>query len=163
LAAKAQDDIRSNPTGDACIKAYPSNNDLAVECVHLEPASSKTKMARVALTLDGKNYLAKVGSDWVLSGATKQATLSTDLVNLQEDTLQDFDRQQCINTIETWAKQGYRVICVVAKPVKELPNEIVDGEVGEFGDGFIFLGCLAIQDPPRDLWRIILKLFVKQV
>jgi P-type Ca2+ transporter type 2C len=150
VAAEAQDTVRSNPTGDACIKAYPSVDDLAVERVHLEAASSKTKMARAALTLGGKKYLAKVGSDWVLSGATKQATLATDLVNLQEDTLQEFDRQQCMDIIETWANQGYRVICVVAKPVEELPDEIVDSEVGEFGDGFIFLGCLAIQDPPRE-------------
>lgn len=157
LAAKAQDDVRSNPTGDACKQAYPddddettTNSDINFTRVLLETATSKTKMARVAVTIDGKNYLVKVGSDWVLSGATGQATLETNLCDLKKDSIQDYDDKACRDTIDMWARDGYRVICVMAKPVDDLPKEIVQDEVGEFGDDFIFLGCLAIQDPPRE-------------
>mmetsp|Transcript_8390 Transcript_8390/g.18049 ORF Transcript_8390/g.18049 Transcript_8390/m.18049 type:complete len:1011 (+) Transcript_8390:184-3216(+) len=150
LAAKAQDEIRSNPTGDACKNAMPENMENLLERVHLETATSKTKMARVAVTLQGKKYLVKVGSDWVLAGATRVATMSTDLSNLQSDSLQEFNKESAMGTIEVWAKEGYRVICVAVKPVEELPKEIVEDEVGDFGEDFIFLGCLAIQDPPRE-------------
>lgn len=154
LAAKAQDDVRTNPTGEACKKAHPVDYDgsASFERVLLEPATSKTKMARVAVTMNGHHYLVKVGSDWVLRGATGQATLQTDLLHLdRENTVQTFDRRACMDAIDTWAKDGYRVICVVAKPVEQLPAEIAEGEEGDFGgDGFIFLGCLAIQDPPRE-------------
>ena len=150
LAAKAQDDIRSNPTGDACKKAYPAGSTVAFERVLLEPATSKTKMARAAVTLNGKHYLIKVGSDWVLKGATGQATSATDLCDWNEETIHELNKTQCMKTIDTWAKEGYRVICVAARPVEELPLEIVEDEIGEFGDKFVFLGCLAIQDPPRE-------------
>jgi len=155
LTAKAQDDVRSNPTGEACKKAYPNDYekqlaDVNFERVLLEPATSKTKMARVGVTMNDHHYLIKVGSDWVLDGATGQATLKTDLFNLDKDTIQEFDRRNCMDAIDMWAKDGYRVICVVAKPVEHLPEEILEDQVGEFGDGFIFLGCLAIQDPPRE-------------
>ena len=53
LAAKAQDEVRSNPTGDACKKAYPEHLSMALERVHLETATSKTKMARAAMTVGG--------------------------------------------------------------------------------------------------------------
>lgn len=150
LAAKAQDDLRSNPTGDACKKAYPESFSASFERVLLESASSKTKMARTAVTINGQNFLAKVGSDWVLSSATGQATLQTDLTAWDSGTVQDFDKQACLDVIDKWARNGYRVICVVAKPVEKLPEDIVEDEVGDFGDGFTFLGCLVIQDPPRE-------------
>jgi len=154
LAAKAQDDVRSNPTGDACKKAYPEEKQatLRLERILLETATSKTKMARAGVILgaNGKKYLAKVGSDWVLQGATHQATLATDLVNLDQGTLQDFNEKECMNSIDTFAREGFRVICVAVKPVEDLPEKIVEDEMGEFADGFIFLGCLAIQDPPRE-------------
>lgn len=155
LAAKAQDEVRSNPTGDACKKAYPQdleeNNSLyQLERVALEEATSKTKMARVALSIGTKKYLAKVGSDWVLKGVTKQATMKTDLTDLQMDSLQDFALEDDLKQVDTWAKEGYRVICVAAKPVDDLPKVIKEDEEGDFGDNFIFLGCLVIQDPPRE-------------
>eukprot|EP00977_Amphora_coffeiformis_P014059 scaffold3846_cov108-Amphora_coffeaeformis.AAC.7 len=153
LAARAQDDVRANPTGDACKKAVSDQvvqNVPGFERHLLETASSKTKMARAAVTINGQNYLIKVGSDWVLRGATKQATLSTDLSNLSEDSLDPLDETFCENVINTWATDGYRVICVTAKPVNTIPEEIVEGEEGDFKDGFIFLGCVAIQDPPRE-------------
>jgi P-type Ca2+ transporter type 2C len=152
LAAKAQDEIRSNPTGDACRKAYPENGgNLAFNRVLLESASSKTKLARVAVTINGKSFLAMVGSDWVLDGANTQAKVSLDLRDLKSDMLEPFNKAQCMESIDVWAREGYRVICVVAKPVEQLPAEINEGEVGDFADGFIYLGCLAIQDPPRDV------------
>ena len=161
LAATAQDDLRSNPTGIACKNAYPNDQQqqVSVERIALEAATSKTKMARCALILEGKRYLVKVGSDWVLRGATGQATMDTNLCNLQMDSIQDFDKQRCMAIIETWAKEGYRVICVAAKPVETLPETIHEDddeneneEESDFGwrDNFIFLGCLVIQDPPRD-------------
>jgi len=151
LAAQAQDDVRSNPTGEACKKAQPEDFKFSHDRSALETATSKTKMARMAITIGGNRYLVKVGSDWVLKGATGQATIATDLldVNMMQ-TVREFDRQQCMKTIETWARQGYRVICIAVKPVDELPKTIVEGEVGEFADDFVFLGCLAIQDPPRE-------------
>ena len=150
LAAKAQDEVRSNPTGDACKNAYPKDFTADFERVLLETATSKTKMARLAVRMNGKNYLAKVGSDWVLHGATGQATMATDLCDLQMNTVHDFDKEKAMKTINTWASEGYRVICITAKPVESLPTEIVEDDEGDFGDGFIFLGCLAIQDPPRE-------------
>ena len=152
LAAKAQDEIRSNPTGDACRKAYPENGgNLEFNRVLLESASSKTKLARVAVTINGKGFLAMVGSDWVLEGVNTQAKVSLDLRDLKEDMMEPFDRVKCMESIDVWAREGYRVICVVAKPVERLPTEIDEGEISDFGDGFIYLGCLAIQDPPRDV------------
>ena len=153
LAAKAQDDVRSNPTGDACKKAYPehsSNNNLQFDRVLLETASSKTKMARMAVTINGTKYLVKVGSDWVLQGTTGQARPATDLSDWKNDCVEPFDKKICMDTIDRWAKDGYRVICIVAKPVQHIPEEIVQDEEGDFGDGFTFLGCIAIQDPPRE-------------
>ena len=148
LAAKAQDDVRSNPTGDACKKAIPENAPM--ERVSLEPASSKTKMARVAVTINDQHFLAKVGSDWVLDSVNTQATEKTDMANWEDNTTEPFDKVACMEKINTWAKGGYRVICVVAKPVNMLPEKIIEGEEGDFGNGFTFLGCLAIQDPPRE-------------
>jgi P-type Ca2+ transporter type 2C len=118
----------------------------------LETASSKTKLARAAVTLDGNHYLLKVGSDWVLKGAVAQATVDTDLrePQLLQNTTDRFDQAQCMETIDTWAREGYRVICVTVRPVDELPKAILEGEVGDFEDGFIFLGCVVIQDPPRE-------------
>jgi Ca2+-transporting ATPase len=150
LAATAQDDLRSNPTGDACKKALPEQLEGTYKRVLLEPASSKTKMARAAMTIKDQNYLVKVGSDWVLDSASRQATVATDLTNFSNNTTQEFDKAVCVNMINTWAKGGYRVICIVAKPVDQLPKEILEDEVGEFGEGFTFLGCLVIQDPPRE-------------
>ena len=151
LAAKAQDDVRSNPTGDACKKAAPDNlGGMDFERVLLETATSKTKMARAAVIIQGKKYLIKVGSDWVLRGATGQATLQTDLANLSQGSIQPYDEATCKNMIDTWAKDGYRVICVTAKPVDSFPQEIDENVTGDFADGFIFLGCIAIQDPPRE-------------
>jgi magnesium-transporting ATPase (P-type) len=152
LTAKAQDDVRSNPTGDACKKAYPDNYNMKVERPMLETATSKTKMAKMAIILGNDNkYLVKVGSDWVLNGSTKQATIATDLTNLQQDTLQPYDERRCMELIDQWAKEGYRVICVTAKPVKEFPEVIEEGhDDPEFHHDFIFLGCLVIQDPPRE-------------
>lgn len=152
LAAKAQDEIRSNPTGDACRKAYPENGgNLAFNRVLLESASSKTKLARVAVTINGKSFLVMVGSDWVLDGASTQAKVSLDLRDMKDNMLEPFNKAKCMESIDVWAREGYRVICVVAKPVEHLPTEINEGEVGDFADGFIYLGCLAIQDPPRDV------------
>jgi Ca2+-transporting ATPase len=148
LAGKAQDDVRSNPTGDACKKAVPENDTM--ERVLLEPASSKTKMARVAVNINDQNFLAKVGSDWVLNAVSTQATEKTDMANWDDSTIEPFDMAVCMEKINTWAKGGYRVICVVAKPVNSLPEEIIEGEDDDFGEGFTFLGCLAIQDPPRE-------------
>ncbi|KAL3917370.1 MAG: hypothetical protein SGILL_004745, partial [Bacillariaceae sp.] len=150
LAAKAQDELRSNPTGDACKKAMPEQLEGTYSRALLEAASSRTKMARVAITIKDQKYLAKVGSDWVLDAATRQATSATDLTNFQNDTTQPFDKANGMEMVNTWAKGGYRVICVVAKPVDKFPDEIVEGEVGDFGDDFVFLGCLVIQDPPRE-------------
>ena len=152
FAARAQDDVRSNPTGDACRNAFPQDmDDAVVERVLLEPASSKTKLARAAVIVDGKKYLIKVGSDWVLRGSSGQAKGGMDLKNLDMSSMVDsYSEEQCMAIIHTWAKEGYRVICVAAKPVDEFPEAIVEDEVGPFGDGFIFLGCLAIQDPPRE-------------
>jgi len=155
LAARAQDDIRSNPTGDACKKASPGEEETATylksfERILLETATSKNKMARAAVTINGQNYLIKVGSDWVLRGATKQATLETDLAAFSTDSVQDFSQKNCMDVIDLWAKEGYRVICITAKPVDSLPEKIIEDEEGDFGDNFIFLGCLVIQDPPRE-------------
>jgi P-type Ca2+ transporter type 2C len=154
LAAKAQDDLRSNPTGDACKAAYPqeldSDSRRSFERVALETASSKTKLARMAVTINDQHYLVKVGSDWVLRGVTGQVTLKTDLGHWDKSTLDSFDGEQCMTLVNKWAQEGYRVICVAVKPVDELPDRIVEGEVGEFGDGFVFLGCMVLQDPPRD-------------
>jgi P-type Ca2+ transporter type 2C len=152
LAAKAQDEIRSNPTGDACRKAFPENGgNMEFSRVLLEAASSKTKLARLAVKINGKSYLVKVGSDWVLQGAAFQAKVLTDLRDLKDDMLEPFNEENCMKAIDVWARDGYRVICVVAKAVEKLPLDIVDGEEGDFGQGFIYLGCLAIQDPPRDV------------
>lgn len=151
LAARAQDEVRSNPTGDACRKSYPEDVDIEFTRVLLETASSKTKMARVAITINGQNYLVKVGSDWVLKGAETQAKIGMDLRNQTSDMLEPFDKECCLKAMDVWAREGYRIICVVAKAVDELPIEIVDGEEGEFGEGFSYLGCLALQDPPRDV------------
>jgi len=152
LAAKAQDEIRSNPTGDACRKAYPENGgNMDFNRVLLETASSKTKLARVAVKINGRNFLVKVGCDWVLKGATTQARVKLDLRELSDDMLEPFDEEKCLKSIDVWAREGYRVICVVAKEVEQLPHDIVEGEEGDFGEGFTYLGCLAIQDPPRDV------------
>jgi Ca2+-transporting ATPase len=151
LAAQAQDEVRSNPTGEACKKAQPDNVQFSHHRSALETATSKTKMARMAMTIGDNRYLVKVGSDWVLKGATGQATIATDLVDVNMmQTVREYDRQQCMKTIETWAKQGYRVICIAVKPVDELPQSIVEDEEGDFANDFIFLGCIAIQDPPRE-------------
>jgi magnesium-transporting ATPase (P-type) len=152
LAAKAQDEIRSNPTGDACRNAYPENGgNMEFHRALLESASSKTKLARVAVTINGKNYLVKVGSDWVLQGVTTQAKVALDLRELKEDMMEPFDEENCMKAMDVWARDGYRIICVAVKPVAQLPIDINEGEVGEFGEGFTYLGCLAIQDPPRDV------------
>ncbi|KAG7364747.1 cation transport ATPase [Nitzschia inconspicua] len=154
LAAKAQDELRSNPTGDACKQAYPkeldSDENIIFERVLLETATSTTKLARMAVNINGQDYLAKVGSDWVLRGATGRATMATDLGSFSMSTVEKFDYDQSMQSLEAWAKDGYRVICVAVKPVAELPEKIVEGEEGDFGDGFIFLGCLVLQDPPRE-------------
>lgn len=150
LAAKAQDDLRSNPTGDACKKALPEDSSTTFERALLEPATSKTKMARAAGKIGDQSYLVKVGSDWVLDAATAQAKPSLDLNSYDDSATEPFDREACFATINAWAEGGYRVICVVAKPVDSLPEEIEEDEQGEFAEGFVFLGCLAIQDPPRD-------------
>lgn len=162
LAAQAQDEIRSNPTGNACKRAMPEEEQhrLFPFSFHrscLETATSKTKMARLAITItDGadqqknQHYLVKVGSDWVLRGAIGQATIATDLGNWNMDTVEEFDRQQCMQTIDTWAKEGYRVISIAVKPVDRLPETIVEEDMGDFADGFVFLGCVVIQDPPRE-------------
>lgn len=153
LAAKAQDDLRSNPTGDACKQAYPkeidSDNQRSFERLLLETASSKTKLARMAVTINGQKYLVKVGSDWVLRGVTGQATLKTDLGHWDKSTIDTFDPNQRMITVDNWAQEGYRVICVAAKLVEELPERIIEGEIGDFGDDFVFLGCMVLQDPPR--------------
>jgi P-type Ca2+ transporter type 2C len=124
---------------------------IPFERVLLEAASSKTKLARLAVTMNGQHYLAKVGSDWVLDGATGQAMAELDLAKYDAHAVAPFDRATCMNMINTWAEDGYRVICIVAKPVDKLPEAIIEGQLGDFGgEGFVFLGCLVIQDPPRE-------------
>eukprot|EP00429_Kryptoperidinium_foliaceum_P034580 CAMPEP_0176170878 /NCGR_PEP_ID=MMETSP0120_2-20121206/87478_1 /TAXON_ID=160619 /ORGANISM="Kryptoperidinium foliaceum, Strain CCMP 1326" /LENGTH=1038 /DNA_ID=CAMNT_0017508689 /DNA_START=49 /DNA_END=3162 /DNA_ORIENTATION=- len=153
LAATAQDSLRSNPTGDACIKAYPKESypEDQVSLQWLDAATSQTKLAKAALTLKGKKYLAMVGSDWVLRGSTKQAGIDTDLHSLDNSTVKDLDKAQVKKVMEEWATEGYRVICVTAKPLGDneaFPSSEDNDEA--FSTGFIFLGCLAIQDPPRE-------------
>jgi Ca2+-transporting ATPase len=74
-----------------------------------------------------------------------------DLAKYDAHAVAPFDRAACMNMINTWAEDGYRVICIVAKPVDKLPEAIIEGQMGDFGgEGFVFLGCLVIQDPPRE-------------
>jgi hypothetical protein len=60
LAAEAHDSVVSIPSGDTCIKAYPSKHELAVESHHLAPVSFEIKMAWLTLVKSWGKYLSKV-------------------------------------------------------------------------------------------------------
>jgi len=150
LCAEQEDKLSANPTGKACQEACPDEVDLKVNRVLFEAATSKTKMSRAGFDVSGQSMLTLKGCDWVLDRCSHQATAAIDLTDIHMDAVAPIDKEGWRQRINTWAASGYRVICMAVKPVEQLPEDIDPEEVGQFGEGFIFLGCVAIQDPPRD-------------
>ena len=73
----------------------PTDISLQLEQVLLEAANSKSKMARMAITLNGsQHFLVKAGSDWVAVGmnfTSYELINSTVLLSASYDENLEFD------------------------------------------------------------------------
>jgi Ca2+-transporting ATPase len=74
---------------------------------------------------------------WVIKGAPETV--------LSKSTLSPEERVQWLNRIESWAREGHRVLGVGAQ--ETVPQVFEKGD--ELTEGFRFSGLLAFEDPAR--------------
>jgi Ca2+-transporting ATPase len=124
----------------AGIQVDEAKND-APRIAEIPFTSERKMMTTIHKTKQGQYMLATKGAaELVLEKCGKLGHPSSTLVSDQEP------RQRALLANDNFASEGFRVIAVAYKMLEELPKEMEES----IEQGMIFLGLLAMIDPPRE-------------
>ncbi|MHA2064323.1 MAG: HAD-IC family P-type ATPase, partial [Candidatus Thorarchaeota archaeon] len=155
IAGLQTDQIKPNQTDKACQKAMPESEFL-MEMEHFETFHSKKKMSKGVFRMkdeDSKHRVAviKGAPDYVMRRCNLEGTTLFDVTSVDQHmgAVTDLDRESWTQRFSAWSSEGLRLIAIAVKPTdREFDMGDQESE-GDFAENFVFLGVIAIQDPPR--------------
>lgn len=152
IASFQSQTIGANQTDKACQMAR-TDRECPFELNQFKPFHSKTKMSKgifYSHDLDGHFAIIKGAPDFILKRCRETAPNKNDMNTFDKSI--PIDHAYWEQRIKKWSSKGFRLIALAFKDLR-LHDDMGETDIEDesiFANDFLFMGFLAIQDPPRE-------------